>query len=202
MKLILMRHAEVNFDPNKFLGCINVQLSPKGIEHAKKIAEKLKKESLEVIYSSALHRTMETADIIAGTCGLSVKANLPELNEVSFGILEGLKVKEAEKQYPEIIKKRNADRMGFRIPQGESRDDAAKRAITALKKIVGDNEGRTVLIVIHGSIMKAIVSKLTGKPLEEVEKDYFDYCCRVVFEVNSDEFVLKDFLHGLNYKGD
>lgn len=201
MRLIVMRHAEVQFDPDRYLGCINVRLSDKGIAHAKKMAERLKKDGIDVIYSSALNRAMKTADIIAEACGFEVKARVPELNEVSFGILEGLNVEEAKERYPDVIKGRDTNRMGFRIPQGESREDGAKRAIPALRKIVDDNEGRNVLVIMHGTIMKAVVSKLMGKPLEEVEKDYFDYCCRVVFEVKSKEFIFKEFMHGLNYQG-
>ncbi len=195
-KLTIMRHTEVEFSPNRYLGRKDVPLSKIGIEHAQELAKKLKDERIDIIYSSALKRAMKTADIIAKQCGLSVRARVPELNEIDFGVIEGLTVEEMEKKYPGVMKKRLARIMDFRVPEGESYGDGARRAIPAIKRIAKENSGGNVLVVMHGTLMKVLMHKFTGKPLDDIYKITFDYGCRMVFETDSVRFTLKEFLHG------
>ncbi len=194
MKLILMRHAEVTASPDIYLGRTDVDLSKKGIAHAKNIVKKLEKDDIDAIYSSGLKRSRHTVDIVSKGLGVEVKGHVKDLNEVDFGVIEGLTRSEAEKKYPEVMKQRDSNRMGFRIPKGESSEDAAKRALNALKKIVKDNEGKTVLVVIHGMLMRIIMAKITNKSLRDTYDDEFNYGCRMVFETNSGKLLFKKFI--------
>jgi broad specificity phosphatase PhoE len=194
-KLILMRHTEVEFSPNKYLGREDVSLSEKGRKHAEAAVKQLKKESINVIYSSGLKRSIQTADILAKGLGLEVKASLPELNELDFGVIEGLTRKEAEERYPDLMKKRDTDRLNFRVPEGESPLDGMNRALPAIERIAKKNHGKNVLIIIHGLLMRTLLSKFTGRSIAETYKNIeMQYGCMMLFETISNRLVYKRFV--------
>ncbi|MFH8132552.1 MAG: histidine phosphatase family protein, partial [Candidatus Aenigmatarchaeota archaeon] len=65
MKILLVRHAETEgSEKGIFLGSIDESLNEKGRKQAEKLAERLKKEKIDVIFSSKLKRAKETAEII------------------------------------------------------------------------------------------------------------------------------------------
>ena len=194
MKMIIMRHMEVTASPNVYLGTSNVSLSEKGIRHAKVIAKKMRAEDIDAVYSSALNRSKESAEIIANELGLNVRAHVRELNELDFGVIEGLTKEEAIKRYPEVMQKRDGNRMNYTVPEGESPEDASKRALKALKEIARDNKGKKILIVMHGMLMRIILSKTSDRSLKGTYSWEFSYGCRLIYEINSDSIVFKKFI--------
>ncbi|MEJ2267962.1 MAG: histidine phosphatase family protein [Nanoarchaeota archaeon] len=66
MKLIIVRHGETEENLKKiWQGHLQGKLTKKGIEQAKKLANRLKDEKLDVIFSSDLDRASDTAKEIA-----------------------------------------------------------------------------------------------------------------------------------------
>ena len=85
MRIYLIRHGRQNSP----LCNVNVPLSDAGKRQAELLGERLKKESIDAVWSSDLIRACETADII------NDKIQAPRiiregLREISFGELEGL----------------------------------------------------------------------------------------------------------------
>ena len=85
MRIYLIRHGRQNSP----LCNVNVPLSDAGRRQAELLGERLKKESIDAVWSSDLIRACETADII------NEKLHAPRLireglREISFGDLEGL----------------------------------------------------------------------------------------------------------------
>ncbi|HQM24775.1 MAG TPA: 2,3-bisphosphoglycerate-dependent phosphoglycerate mutase, partial [Candidatus Pacearchaeota archaeon] len=64
-KLVLVRHGESVWNKeNIFTGWVDVDLSERGIEQAKKAGEMLKDYSFDLAYTSYLKRASDTLDII------------------------------------------------------------------------------------------------------------------------------------------
>ena len=85
MRIYLIRHGRQNSP----LCNVNVPLSDAGRRQAELLGKRLKKESIDAVWSSDLIRARETADII------NEKIRAPRiiregLREISFGDLEGL----------------------------------------------------------------------------------------------------------------
>ena len=75
-KLILTRHGQSVWNAdNKFTGWVDVDLSDRGREEAKKSGELLNKLNIkiDISYTSYLKRAIETLTIILKTLNLSVK---------------------------------------------------------------------------------------------------------------------------------
>ena len=104
-KLILTRHGQSVWNAdNKFTGWVDVDLSDKGREEAKKSGELLNNLNIkiDISYTSYLKRAIETLTIILKSIGLSMKFNTAwELNERHYGSLTGLNKEETKKKIGE-----------------------------------------------------------------------------------------------------
>ena len=104
-KLILTRHGQSIWNAeNRFTGWVDVDLSEKGKEEAKKSGELISELNIKVdiSYASYLKRAIETLTIILKTLNLSMKFNTAwELNERHYGSLTGLNKEETKKKIGE-----------------------------------------------------------------------------------------------------
>ena len=101
-KLILTRHGQSTWNAeNRFTGWVDVDLSEKGKEEAKKSGELISELNIkiDISYTSYLKRAIETLTIILKTLNLSMKFNTAwELNERHYGSLTGLNKEETKKK--------------------------------------------------------------------------------------------------------
>ena len=104
-KLILTRHGQSIWNAdNRFTGWVDVDLSEKGREEAKKSGELISKLNIkiDISYTSYLKRAIETLTIILKTLNLSMKFNTAwELNERHYGSLTGLNKEDTKKKIGE-----------------------------------------------------------------------------------------------------
>lgn len=105
-KLVLLRHGESVWNKeNRFTGWVDVDLSEKGIQEAKRAGQILKKEKyvFDVAFTSVLKRATRTLSIVLKEMGLT---HIPihqswRLNERHYGALQGLNKSEMAKKYGE-----------------------------------------------------------------------------------------------------
>ena len=82
----LVRHGSVvGAETRRFIGHLDVPLSPLGERQIAAVAEHLSETALEAVYSSDLVRTRRSADIIAGPHGL-VPIERPALRAARFAV--------------------------------------------------------------------------------------------------------------------
>ncbi len=106
IKLVLLRHGESTWNKeNRFTGWVDVDLSKKGIEEAKKAGHILKKEgyTFDVAYTNFLKRCTRTLSIVLDEMSLT---KIPiykswRLNERHYGALQGLNKAEMAAKYGE-----------------------------------------------------------------------------------------------------
>ena len=104
-KLILTRHGQSTWNAeNRFTGWVDVDLSEKGKEEAKKSGELIRELNIKIniSYTSYLKRAIETLTIVLKTLNLPMKFNTSwELNERHYGSLTGLNKEETKKKIGE-----------------------------------------------------------------------------------------------------
>ena len=93
-QFLLIRHAESLYNKHdKFTGWTNIPLSTNGLKESAQIGNKLIKLGFEpnVIFSSVLKRSIDTAQIIKNTINNNPEMHTSwRLNEKHYGTLEGL----------------------------------------------------------------------------------------------------------------
>ena len=190
-KLILTRHGQSIWNAdNKFTGWVDVDLSDKGREEAKKSGELLNKLNIkiDISYTSYLKRAIETLTIILKSIGLSMKFNTAwELNERHYGSLTGLNKEETKKKIGEEQFKRyrrswdiapppmaedskyleNFSPLNGGIPQNkipltESLKSTYERVIPYYDIEINKNlkNGKNILISAHGNSLRALCKYL------------------------------------------
>ena len=172
-ELILLRHGESQWNlENRFTGWIDVPLSPRGEEEARKAGEKLRGHRIDKLYTSVLARAIETARLtlmVAGIGALPTERD-PALNERMYGDLQGLNKAEAAQQFGAEqvhLWRRSYD---VRPPGGESLADTAARVLPFWEQHILPQlrAGTNVLVVAHGNSLRALVMHLDRLTREQV----------------------------------
>ena len=178
--VILIRHTDTGMRGRYFLGRKDIPLTEKGTGQARELAVKMKGMKIDRIYSSCLKRAIRTAEEIAKAKGMKVE-HREEFNEIDFGVMDGLMDYEVEEKYPGMVEQRERDPWSFRPPEGESKSDAEKRVMPAFRKLFVENPGKTVIMVMHGSLMGVIFRSVTGKFIRDTG-NYVGFGARMYFE--------------------
>ena len=170
MNYYLVRHGQTPANRKGIIqGHLNVPLSDRGRLQAKLVGEALAKVKIDAVYSSDLHRTMETAAAVACPKNLPVIA-VPALREVAMGVWEDLTWGDVERHEPEQLYAFNNDPLRWQV-EGAERFDALQARITnAIRDIARQNEGKTVAVVTHGMALRAFAAGVMGIEPHEISR--------------------------------
>ncbi|MEK7614209.1 MAG: histidine phosphatase family protein [Patescibacteria group bacterium] len=174
-KIFLVRHGQDTDNANGILnGRRDTDLTELGREQAKKVAEKLKNNDVQVIYASPLKRAYETARIIAAGLGIDEVIANERLMEREFGILTGKPVSDIPKYSEKIL---STEKVNYFLEAegAENFSTLLERGKKALQEIRERHPDKNVLIVTHGDIGKMIRTAYHGWTWEEgLKTPYFD----------------------------
>ncbi len=158
----LVRHGSVvGAETRRFIGHLDVPLSPLGEAQVTGLADRLREAALDAIYCSDLLRTRRTAEIIAAPHGLTPIAD-PALREFAMGRWDGLTAEEIRALDPAAFEAWMRDVERFQFPEGESLPDLEARAWPAFEKIVARHAGGAIAVVAHGGSLRAILCRALG----------------------------------------
>lgn len=194
----LVRHGSVvGAETRRFIGHLDVPLSPLGEAEMEQLAVRLAAVPLAAVYASDLGRSRLSAEILARPHGLAPRI-VPALKEMAMGRWEGLTADEINAREPEGFKEWMARIGEFPFPEGESVADLLGRAWPAFENIVGSHPGERVAIVAHGGTNRVILCGALGLPLDRLLVFGQDYAALSLLEWRKDRFVLH-FLNQTTY---
>jgi len=191
--LILLRHGESEWNAkNLFTGWVDVSLSQKGVEEAKRGGQLLKEKNLlpDIVHTSLLRRAIDTSQLALNACDrmwIPVRRSW-RLNERHYGALQGKDKKETLAQYGEEqfkLWRRSYDvppppiddadpysqandpryaEIGLPVPKTECLKDVVARMLPYWEEsIVPDlKTGKRILVTAHGNSLRALVKHLDG----------------------------------------
>lgn len=213
-RLILIRHGESMDNISDILsgGGRNPELTSKGLQQAKDLAEALDSLSIDVdvVVSSPLARAKHTADIIQ-KCAWSEtpRLELPALREMMYGDLEGASMRDTKirSRLAQILRHWHSGDTSFRVggSEGESLDCLATRVVPVLQKLVAERPGKVVVAVCHSHVIKTILAillsdiglyKMHKVPQHNCGVNILDYDCRE--HVQGDPVTTNFTLYGLD----
>ena len=193
--IYLVRHGSVvGAETRRFIGHLDVPLSPRGEAEAAALARRLAGVTLSAAYSSDLSRTRRTAELLVAPHGLQAVAR-PELREFSMGRWEGLTAEEIRALDPPAFAAWMADVGRFQFPEGESLADVEARAWPAFEAIADRHEGASVLVVAHGGPNRILLCRALGVPPARILSLGQDYAALSVIERNRGRWMLRLLNH-------
>lgn len=161
MNIYLARHAEVEEKyKGRYNGQIDIDISQKGQEGAKKLAENLKNIEFDAIYSSDLKRCRQSIEFF----GKKMIIFDELLREKSFGECEGL-------SYEEICELKNTKYKSFEqwitVLGGEDFDSFIKRIEHFFKTKILNSGAKNILIMTHAGVIRTAIYLFLNKSLKE-----------------------------------
>ncbi len=165
--LYIVRHGETDSNiRHTCLGHKDIPLNAAGFEQAKELIGKFRDIPIDAVYSSPLSRAVDTAAGVADEKGLKINISRG-LIERDFGDWDDMTFEEIEAKYPQEYAEWRENWTGFKIPNGESSDEAQARISAAVDKILLENYGKCVLIVTHLGTARHIISHALGLITEQ-----------------------------------
>lgn len=175
MKVYLTRHGETVWNEKDLVqGMTDVPLNEVGVMQAKGLAEEMREVHLDVVYTSQLKRAADTGKMVAerhGDCRLEV---CECLNEMNFGIYEGVCRSDPEYQ-------REKRQYFKRYSGGESYLDVAARIYPFIERLKERNED--ALVVAHNGICRVFTNYFCPMENEEFASFALKNCEIRIFEM-------------------
>jgi 2,3-bisphosphoglycerate-dependent phosphoglycerate mutase len=200
--LVLLRHGQSDWNlKNLFTGWKNPELTPVGIEEAKKAGKEIGKLGIKFdrAFTSGLKRAQDTCDLALKELGQSVDVVKDiQLNERDYGDLSGLNKAEAAQKWGEeqvMIWRRSYDTPP---PGGESLKDTLARVLpyycqNILPCVL---RGEQTLVVAHGNSLRALLMVLERATPATITGIELETGVPVVYTLNADSTVAdKKILH-------
>lgn len=178
LKLYIVRHGETEWNVIKrFQGQLNTPLTEKGMEKLRETAKKLENVLFDEVYTSELGRTVASAEIILNenrgyrNKKLELK-KLAELNEVYFGVWQGLTYEEVFLKYPEEANNYFYNVKNYKAEnvEAENLKDALERFLKGINKILNRHKSGNILVVTHGTVFEMFMNYVANDSIFDIDE--------------------------------
>lgn len=180
-KYILVRHGKAESNIENLLSCWpetrKIHLAQEGRMQADKLAQKLKKKKIDMIFSSDVTRAKETAEIIAANLDMKKIYFDERIREIGFGDFNGKDTSLYHGHYSS-----GREKFYLRPPKGENLSDVRKRIFDFFRSLEKRYKNKTIAVVSHEYPLWMMEAVLSGWDEREalVEKnargnDFFDF---------------------------
>jgi ribonuclease H / adenosylcobalamin/alpha-ribazole phosphatase len=181
----LLRHGQTEHTPERrYSGRNDLPLSLTGRAEAEAAGVRVGQLGIDVVVSSPIRRTRETAEVVAAATGVPVELD-DDLVELDFGDLEGLTLDEALAKHPLAVRRFASD-VTVKAPGGESVADVSARVARARRRILDRHSGKTVLVVTHVTPIKLFLAAGLDVGDEIVHRIFLDAACLSTVTWSSD----------------
>ena len=154
-KLYIIRHGKTDWNNLGLMqGRVDIPLNEEGREDAAKLASSINLSNIDICLSSPLKRARETAEIIVQNKLKIIYDDL--LIERDFGDYEGCEVNF------DLIQKQWDYNLNDKSGNIENIKECLNRAKVFLDKLKKDYPNKTILIISHGSFIKALHFNIIG----------------------------------------
>jgi probable phosphoglycerate mutase len=157
-----------------------IDLSDKGVEQARAVAERLAVLPVRAVYASPIERTRQTAAHIATRHGLEVR-ELPGVLEADYGEWTGGTIAELAKT--DLWRTVQVMPSRARFPGGESIAEMQSRMVAALEEVIARHPGEVVVVVSHADPIKAAIAHFNGVHLDLFQRVIVSPASVTVFEL-------------------
>ncbi|MBL6665105.1 MAG: histidine phosphatase family protein, partial [Rickettsiales bacterium] len=168
IEIYCLRHGQTFHNIlEKWAGTFQSTLTRVGKEQALQAGKLLKERNIvpDIIYTSTLQRTIETANLVKTGLELSniLTKEDERINEHNVGALTNQAKTQENKQFLQNIEQK-AEGYDHNCYRGESRQDVMTRMRDFLESIKEDViKDKKILIVSHSNALKALLMNLSGQ---------------------------------------
>jgi len=184
IRIILVRHGETKWNiEGRYQGQEDTELSQRGLEQGRMVAEGLKDIPIDLCISSPLQRSYITCKLCADRHNLAVQTD-DRLKEINHGLWEGRLSEEISREYGDAFSRWHTAPQTVTMPGpgGESLEDVRRRIRAAFDEYASLYDGKTVLVAAHDAVNKAIICDLLDIDMSHFWQIKQDNTCINVLE--------------------
>lgn len=179
--ICLVRHGETDWNATgRLQGSTDIPLNANGILQAEECGVFLKNYQWDVIVTSPLQRAKQTAEIIRKVINVPL-VEMSEFMERSYGDAEGMTAEKRIFLFPNKL-----------YPNQEDRASLTKRVMLGVGKVNDKFKAKKVLLVAHGAVINAILSKLSNGEIGSGKTTLINACISNI-EYKQKEWQINDF---------
>jgi len=169
-KLFIARHGETDYNKKGLLQGrgIDAPLNDTGWEQARKLSAYLQQYRTDYLISSSLKRSWQTAQPYGESSKLEVQKE-GGLDEMDFGMYEGVPYTEAVGDLMALKEIWEGGNVAEPVPGGESPLEVFERANSAVHELMDRSREETLVLVLHGRLIRILLSKWLGYGLENMQ---------------------------------
>ena len=202
--MILVRHGQSEANAKAiFAGHSDFDLTELGRHQAELVATYLcETQKIDKIYSSDLKRAYNTALPTAKRMGLEIIAD-KRLREVYAGLWEAQPTEYIKEKFPKDFECWMKDFSHVRCTGGESIVEVYNRIVPAICDISEKNDGKTVLVATHATVVRSFNAYAMGLAADETaDSPYAVNASIAIYEMDkervlSSEFNITEHLKGI-----
>jgi broad specificity phosphatase PhoE len=167
-RVVLCRHGETEASAkDRFCGALDVGLSAAGKAEAAQLAASFRSRPGLALYTSPARRALETAGPMGESLGLRPIVE-PQLRELDFGEIDGLRYEDVATQRPELYDEWLRSPTRVRFPGGECYADLQHRTVAAVSALTERHQGGAAIVVTHAGAIRALLAAWLSVPDELV----------------------------------
>lgn len=187
--IYIVRHGETEYNKHGIIqgSGIDSDLNETGRKQADQFHQAYHHIQFDAIYTSELKRTQQSVAAFIGD-GMSVRI-LSELNEINWGVFEGLKgTPDSHKVYLAMTEDWKAGLLDRSVEGGETPNELQRRQTIGLEKIMAQSEENNILVAMHGRAMRSFLCLMTNTPLHRMDEFKHNNLCLYKLEYNGQKF--------------
>jgi broad specificity phosphatase PhoE len=174
-QLVLVRHGEtVGESSIRLYGATDIELAPEGEAQMVASSRSLTGWQFDAVFSSPLRRARRSAEVMLTTIEhptITIE-EVAGFREIDFGAWEGWTWAEVRERDPENLARWGREGGSFRFPSGDVRGEFVERVQAATAPTIEARfaaGARSILVVAHKGVVKAIAARMLGRPALELE---------------------------------
>jgi broad specificity phosphatase PhoE len=164
-EILFVRHAETDM-AGTFCGHSDPEINARGHLQISELIDRLRLESIDVVYTSDLRRASATARAIAEAFGVGCHMR-PALREISFGTWEGLSWKEIEQRDAAYARRWIAEHPMLAAPRGEAFKDFERRVLEEVGFLATKAAEQNIAVVTHAGVLRTVLCSLDNCSQDE-----------------------------------
>ncbi len=170
-RLFLVRHGETDYNKTKIIqgGGVNSDLNETGRRQGRLFFRRYGTHPFVGYYVTGLRRTAQTMAPFMEKGAVFVRE--PRLNEMNWGILEGVDpTPEQQQMFSDAnLRWENGD-FDYAVEGAETPHVVQARVLAAIWEILRRHPRGDVLICTHGRVLRILLATLTGAGLEKMNQ--------------------------------
>ncbi len=165
-RIPLTRHGEVEgIRPERFRGRADLALTERGEAQVRLLGQRIAAGwRPSRVHTSPARRCIATGAAIANASGVEAGV-LNGLNDIDYGAWQFRTHEDVRQSDPEAFAAWFATPHLVRFPDGDSLQDLVARTSEALRFILAQHAGETIVAVGHESVNRALLMQLLDQPL-------------------------------------